>query len=103
MRLRRLIDLWVADSDLAKQVVALPWVSDGVDIPERDALKGLLGAAAVDSSLSWKIMEFPWIVEEVTEAEGDVIVALSIIASEDGEFAGNEMQPISPGLADDVR
>ena len=100
-----LIDLWVADADVAEQVAALPWASDGVDSLERDALRSLLGVTTTDALLAGEIIAFPWIVDSITEAESSILDRLVGIASSDTDLANQvvSLPWLVDGVTDDER
>ena len=100
-----LIDLWVADADVAGQVAALPWASDGVDSLERDALRSLLGVTTTDALLAGEIIAFPWMVDSITEAESSILDRLVGIASSDTDLANQvvSLPWLVDGVTDDER
>ena len=64
----------------AADIKALPWVSDGITLPEKDALEPLVSIALDHPDVFNVLIRLPWIVDSITEVETAVIVQLDILA-----------------------
>ncbi len=78
-----LIDLWLVDADLAKQVVLLPWLGDGVKPAEKRMLDDLLRVAEDGPQIAHGIAATSWMTDEVTGTDANVIDVIRAIAFKD--------------------
>lgn len=88
------------DAALAKRIVNLSWVVNGIEPPERDAVDNLAAVASKDGKLAEKIIALSWFEDGVTELETMAVESLFFIVNHDVGLGhqGAEMT----WLADDV-
>lgn len=76
------------DPDAAAVIMALPWVADGVALPERKAAEALIYLAATQRELFRLLAAKPWVNRPNLGPAGPVIVGLDLIAVRDSAAAG---------------
>ena len=81
---------WVRQShpDLYDAIAGLPWVQDGLNDADKDAIDQVLYMAASDAlSAADAIVKFPWLNDTVTDAEQSVLKSLRSVAYRSADTA----------------
>ena len=73
--------------ELAEEVVALPWFSDGVTEDEGAFTDVIASKSARDLELIERLIQLPWIVDDITEVEVVVVNTVASLEFEDVEAA----------------
>ena len=71
------------ESELAREITSLPWVEDGIEASERNAVQGLVHLATFGKSAFDVIIGSEWMSEGLSEAEVSVVDILAYISSEE--------------------
>ena len=79
----------------------MPWVEDGIEESEREAVQELVHLATFGHEAFGVIASTEWVSEELTEAEGSVIDILAFIASEELPVLAREIASL-PWIVDGV-
>ena len=79
----------------------MPWVEDGIEESEREAVQELVNLATFGHEAFGVIASTEWVYEELTEAEGSVIDILAYIASEELPVLAREIASL-PWIVDGV-
>ena len=59
------------DAELAKRILDLPWVADGLEQPESDVLSKLTSRIPVDGEIGRRILDLPWVADGITKVEAE--------------------------------
>ena len=82
-------------------ITGLPWVEDGIEESEREAVQELVHLATFGHEAFGVIASTEWVSQELTEAEGSVIDILAYIASEELPVLAREIASL-PWIVDGV-
>ena len=84
---QRLINIWIKDTDLGDEVARRPWVVDGMNYYEVDALWALSEVISKDFELAKTAITLPWLSDDVDNDERSILWTMNFIASKDLELA----------------
>ncbi len=84
---QRLINIWIKDTDLGDEVARRPWVVDGMNYYEVDALWALSEVISNDFELAKTAITLPWLSDDVDNDERSILWTMNFIASKDLELA----------------
>lgn len=84
---KRLIDLWLRDSDTATDLAELPWVRNGLTGWDSQILSALVEVAMIDIGLGKRVAGLAWMSGSVAEVEWRWLTGLGGIALQDLELA----------------
>ena len=80
-----------SNPDLADAIGSLPWVADGVEYSEREALGLIISAALRNETVARRLLDMPWIVDGVSEDAKTAVSRLVTIIRE-GEAADSAVR-----------
>ena len=72
---------------LHRNIMALPWVKDGLDSAEKAAIDYILYSAVVDRSLAQTIIQLPWIADGMEPNETEAVQEIYFVAHENASVA----------------
>ena len=72
---------------LHRNIMALPWVKDGLDSTEKAAIDEILYAAVVDRSLAQAIIQLPWVADGIEPQEPETVEEIYFVAHENASVA----------------
>ena len=72
---------------LHRDIMNLPWVADGLDPVEKEAIDSILYTAVVDAATTESLIELPWLEDELHAGEKESVESFYFVAYEDASVA----------------